>query len=492
MGKERKYRPDANVGVACRHHSPLTISPLTISPRSGENAVKHLHFDTALLAEGWRSDVTVSIDGHTIFAIASGTAASADADRLGGIAIPGLANVHSHAFQRAMAGLAERQGPTEDSFWTWREVMYRFLAQMTPDDIEAVAALAYMEMLEQGFTRVGEFHYLHNAPDGSRYADPAETAGRIVAAAQVSGIGLTLLPSFYAHSGCGGMPPAPGQARFLSDLDGFMRLMEASRAHISGLEGARLGVAPHSLRAVDRPELEALCAAFPAGPIHIHAAEQEKEVAECQAWSGARPVQWLLENMPVDERWCLIHCTHMTAEETGRLARTGAVAGLCPITEANLGDGVFPATAFLAAGGRIAVGSDSNVRIAANEELRTLEYGQRLRDRRRNRLGSAGISTGRTLYDAARGGGLQAVGLVPARGLAAGQPADIVVLDADDPALVGRSGDTLLDAFVFAAGHPVRHVLAAGRPVVRDGRHIATDAIRARYAATVGRLARHL
>jgi formiminoglutamate deiminase len=468
----------------------LTTNHLTAHHLTPSNAVTRVHFDTAMLAEGWRSDVTVSIDGCTISAIDSGPAP--DAERLGGIAIPGLPNVHSHAFQRVMAGLVERQGPTEDSFWTWREVMYRFLAQMTPDDIEAVAALAYMEMLESGFTCVGEFHYLHNAPDGSRYADPAETAGRIVAAAQASGIGLTLLPSFYAHGGCGGMPPAPGQARFLSDLDGFIRLMEASRAHISGLEGARLGLAPHSLRAVDRPELEALCAAFPAGPIHIHAAEQEQEVAECLAWSGARPVQWLLENMPVDERWCLIHCTHMTAEESGRLARTGAVAGLCPITEANLGDGIFQATAFLTAGGRIAVGSDSNVRIAANEELRALEYSQRLRDRRRNRLGGAGLSTGRAVYDAALSGGLQAVGLGHAPGLAAGQPADIVVLDADDPALVSRAGDAILDGFIFAAGRPVRHVLAAGRAVVRNGHHIAADAIRSRYAATARRLARYL
>jgi formimidoylglutamate deiminase len=455
--------------------------------------VKRLYFDKALLAEGWRSNVTVSIDGRTIAATAANTPAPPDAERLAGIAIPGLANVHSHAFQRAMAGLAERQGPTEDSFWTWREVMYRFLAQMTPDDIQAVAAVAYMEMLEAGFTHVGEFHYLHNAPDGSRYADPAETAGRIVGAAQATGIGLTLLPSFYAHGGCGGKPPTSGQARFVSSLDGFARLMESSRAHIAALEGARLGIAPHSLRAVDASELAALAAQYPDGRIHIHAAEQEKEVEECLAWSGARPVEWLLDNAPVDDRWCIIHATHMTAVETARLARSGAVAGLCPITESNLGDGIFPATRFLAAGGRIAVGSDSNVRIAANEELRTLEYSQRLRDRRRNRLGSPGLSTGRTLYDAALRGGMEALALVPLGvgaepGLAPGQCADIVVLDTDDPALIGRSGDTALDSWIFAAGRPVRHVLAAGRHVVSDGRHIHAEQIRARYAAAVRRL----
>jgi formimidoylglutamate deiminase len=316
--------------------------------------VKHLYFDRALLAEGWHRDVVVSIDGSAIAAIAADSPAPPSAERIGGIAIPGMPNVHSHAFQRAMAGLAERHGPNdgpaEDSFWTWREVMYRFLGRMTPDDIEAVAALAYVEMLESGFTQVGEFHYLHNAPDGSRYADPAETAGRIAAAAHTTGIGLTLLPCFYAHGGCGGKPATPGQARFLSGLDGFARLVEASRAHLAALDGARLGIAPHSLRAVDAPELRALCLAFPAGPVHIHAAEQESEVEECLAWSGARPVQWLLDNMNVDERWCLIHCTHMTAGETQRLARSGAVAGLCPITEANLGDGICPATAFVAAG----------------------------------------------------------------------------------------------------------------------------------------------
>ena len=298
-----------------------------------------------------------------------------------------------------MAGLVERRGPEDDSFWTWREVMYRFLASMTPDDIEAVAAWAYVEMLEAGFTTVGEFHYLHNAPDGTHYADPAETGGRIVAAAEMSGIGLALLPSFYAHGGCGGQPPTPGQARFLFEVDSFWRLLESSRRHVERLEGATLGIAPHSLRAVDAPELRALVERWTAGPIHIHAAEQAREVEDCVAWSGARPVQWLLDNMGLDARWCLIHCTHMTPDESARLAKSGAVAGLCPITEANLGDGIFEAPRFAAAGGRFAVGTDSNVRIALNEELRTLEYGQRLREQKRNRLGPIGASTGRHLFD---------------------------------------------------------------------------------------------
>jgi formimidoylglutamate deiminase len=409
-----------------------------------------------------------------IDAVEPGVAAPPDAARMGGIAVPGIPNVHSHAFQRAMAGLAERHGPEDDSFWTWRDVMYRFLAHMSPDDIEAVAALAYVEMLETGFTTVGEFHYLHNAPDGSRYADPAEMAGRIIAAASEAGIGLTLLPCFYAHGGCGGQPATSAQARFLSDLDGFADLVDASARHLRRLDGASLGIAPHSLRAVDAQELGELVRAYASGPIHMHAAEQAREVDECLAWSGARPVEWLLDNMPIDQRWCLVHCTHMTQVETQRLARSGAVVGVCPITESNLGDGIFPAVAFEQAAGRYAIGSDSNVRIAANEELRTLEYSQRLRDQRRNRLGSQGSSTGRVLLDAACDGG------------------DIVVLDHSHPALIGRCEDAVLDAWIFAAGNVVSDVFASGRHVVVDGRHTRADHVRSRYAETATQLLRKL
>ena len=402
--------------------------------------------------------------------------------------MPGVANVHSHAFQRAMAGLVERRGPEDDSFWTWREVMYRFLATMTPDDIEAVAAWAYVEMLECGFTSVGEFHYLHNAPDGTCYADAAETGGRIVAAAETSGIGLTLLPSFYAHGGCGGRPPGPGQLRFLSDLDGFGQLIELSRRHVARLEGANLGIAPHSLRAVDGSELRALVESWTKGPIHIHAAEQMREVEECLAWSGARPVQWLLDNMPVDARWCLIHCTHMTPDESARLAKSSAVAGLCPITEANLGDGIFEAPRFAEAGGRFAVGTDSNVRIALDEELRTLEYAQRLRDQKRNRLGPLGSSTGRHLFDAARHGGAQALGL-PSGSLAVGQTADIVILDDTHPGWSGaRVTACSMPGSLRPAAGAVRDVFAGGRHVVAEGRHVARDRIRHGFAGTMRRL----
>ena len=451
-----------------------------------------LHVARALLDTGWAEDVLITIDGAEITAVAAGVEAPASVERSSGIALPGAGNVHSHAFQRAMAGLAERRGDREDSFWTWREVMYRFLARMTPDDIEAVAAWLYVEMLEAGFTTIGEFHYLHNAPDGSRYADPAETAGRIVAAAAASGIGLTLLPCFYAHGGCGGQPPTEGQTRFLSDLDGFAKLMEGSRRHLTMLGRGTLGIAPHSLRAVTPAELTALLQQHPSGPVHIHAAEQMGEVEQCLAWSGARPVAWLLQNMPVDQRWCLIHCTHMTAEESRGLAASGAVAGLCPITEASLGDGIFEAPRFLEAGGRLGVGSDSNIRISLAEELRTLEYGQRLRDHKRNRLGRSGISTGRALFDHVRRGAVQALGL-RAGGLGARAAADMVILDAAHPALVGRSGDTILDGWIFAAGDGVvRDVFAAGRRVVREGRHVAREALLARFTATMAALATDL
>jgi formimidoylglutamate deiminase len=469
------------------------MAGLRIAARQNMHSRRHaivaqIHVARALVDDGWRRDVLITLAGRTITGLAPDSTPTANAQRFAGVAVPGVANVHSHAFQRAMAGLVERRGPEDDSFWTWRDVMYRFLASMTPDDIEAIAAWTYVEMLESGFTTVGEFHYLHNAPDGTHYADPAETGGRIVAAAQASGIGLALLPSFYAHGGCGGQPPTPGQARFLFDLDGFRRLLESSRRHIDRLEGATLGIAPHSLRAVDAPELRALVEQWTTGPIHIHAAEQAREVEECVAWSGARPVQWLLDNVGLDARWCLIHCTHMTPDERRRLAKSGAVAGLCPITEANLGDGIFAAPRFAAAGGRFAVGTDSNVRIALHEELRTLEYGQRLREQKRNRLGPVGASTGRHLFDTARSGGARALDLASGT-LAVGQTADIVILDDTHPALVGRHGDQIIDSWIFAAGDgAVRDVFAGGQHVVAEARHVRRDEIRRRFTATIHRL----
>src|SRR3569623_3612726 len=311
--------------------------------------MQQLWCERALLSQGWAERVRVTTHGVTIATIEAGVDPAAEDERHGA-ALPGVCNVHSHGFQRGMAGLSERRGRPDDDFRSWREVKYRFLDRLTPDDIAAITTQAYVEMLEGGFTRVGEFHYLHNNIDGRRYADPAETAGAIVAAAEAAGIGLPLLPVFYAHSDFRGAPPAPGQRRFISGLDGFARLAEASRAKLP--MDATLGIAPHSLRAVTPDELSAIIRLAEGGPLHIHAAEQVREVDACVAWSGARPVQWLLDNADINQRWCLIHSTHIDQRECAALAASGAVAGLCPVTEANLGDGIFPAIDYLRAGGR--------------------------------------------------------------------------------------------------------------------------------------------
>jgi formiminoglutamate deiminase len=367
--------------------------------------------------------------------------------------------------------------------------MYRFLDRLTPEDVAAVSAQAFAEMLEAGFTRVGEFHYLHNDVDGRPYAQPGELTDAVAAAAAEAGIGLTLLPVFYAHADFGGAPPLHGQRRFVTDPDAFADLLAHARKAVAGQVGASVGVAPHSLRAVTPDELAAILPLAQGGPVHIHAAEQLKEVAACVAWSGARPVEWLLANAGVDARWCVVHATHLTAAETSGLARSGAVAGLCPITEANLGDGVFPAPAYLAAGGRIALGTDSNVQIDAAAEIRALEYAQRLAQRSRNVLAEAeGLSVGASLFRRARAGGAQALGQDGA-GLQAGAAADIVALDLAHPALIERSGDMILDAWVVSAGREaVAAVWRAGEQVVESGRHLRAGPIARRYRASLRRL----
>lgn len=444
-----------------------------------------LFFDSALLQGGWASDVMVEVGGDgLIAAVAAGATPMPDAERAA-IAVPGMANLHSHAFQRGMAGLAERAGPDADSFWTWREVMYRFLDRLTPDDVEAIAGQLYVEMLEAGFTSVGEFHYLHRDSDGRAYADPAELAGRIVAAAGTAGIGLTLLPVLYHQGGFGGAELTHGQRRFAMDADQLLALVQTMRGRHSGIV---VGVAPHSLRAVTPESLGRVVEGAPDGPIHIHAAEQVKEVEDCLAWSGRRPVRWLLDEVGPDERWCLIHCTHLDDGEVRDLARSGAVAGLCPVTEANLGDGVFRGVDYLGHGGRFGVGSDSHIRIDLADELRSLEYSQRLRDRGRNRLAAPGASVGRTLFDAAASGGAQALAQ-PTSAIAKGRRADLVALDPEHPALVGKSGDALLDGWLFAAGRsPVDRVRVGGKRLVEGGRHVARDAVARRFAATMRRL----
>ncbi|GAC1337567.1 MAG: formimidoylglutamate deiminase [Acetobacteraceae bacterium] len=439
-----------------------------------------LFFEEALLPDGWASSVRITIAAGRIATVERGAAQPGDVRHATGV--PGLANLHSHAFQRGMAGLAETRGPGGDDFWTWREVMYRFLDRMEPEDVEAVAAQAFLEMLEGGFTGVGEFHYLHHARDGQAYADPAELSRRVAAAAASVGIRLTLLPVFYAQGGFGAAPPTQGQRRFVSTLDGYARLLEAAR----GLEGVTVGVAPHSLRAVTPEQLAAVCAMQPAGPVHIHAAEQVREVEDCLAWSGARPVEWLLDHAELDARWCLIHATHMTPGEIGRLARSGAVVGLCPVTEANLGDGIFPGAAWRALGGRFGVGTDSNVAIGAAAELRQLEYGQRRAERSRNVMAGLGGSTGRALFDAALAGGAAALG-APPPGLVVGAPADVVALA---PGLAPVSGDLTLDGWVFADGR-VDAVWVGGEQLVADGRHRSRDAVQARTRQALRRLLAH-
>jgi formimidoylglutamate deiminase len=447
-----------------------------------------LWFDWALLPEGWARSVRIVHGEGRILSIQVGAVAAPD-DETGVIGVPGLANLHSHAFQRGMAGLAESRGPSGDNFWTWREVMYRFVDRLDPDDVEAVAAQAYVEMLESGFTRVGEFHYLHHDPDGAPYADLAELGARIAAAAEIAGIGLTLLPVFYAQAGFGGLAAGADQRRFVNDPDGFARLLEATRRAVLGLPDARVGVAPHSLRAVTPEQLAMVAPLAGAGPIHIHIAEQLREVEDCLAWSGQRPVAWLLDHAPVDERWCLVHATHMTDPETLALAASGAVAGLCPITEANLGDGLFPAPAFLAAGGRFGVGSDSNVLIDAAQELRLLEYGQRLIRQSRNVLARPErAATGAALFTAAQAGGAQALG-APGAGLRVGEPLDLVSLDADHPAMTGRTGDGALDAWIFASGSgAVDGVWRWGQKVVAGGRHRSRAAVAERYRRVLRRV----
>lgn len=441
--------------------------------------------EQAWLAEGWAENVRLTIaDGH-VGAIEVAAPPQPGDDRHA-ILIPGLPNLHSHAFQRGMAGLAERAGEGDDSFWTWREVMYRFVDRLDPDGMRAIAALAYAEMLESGFTRVGEFHYLHQSPDGRPYGDIAAMAQAIAAAADETGIGLTLLPVFYAHSGFGGAAPTAAQRRFVNDLDSYAALIEASRAAVAGLGDAIVGVAPHSLRAVTAAELTAVAAMAAGAPLHIHIAEQIAEVEACRAWSGARPVEWLMANAEVGADWCLVHATHVTEAEWRAIAQSGAVVGLCPITEANLGDGLFPAREFLADGGRFGVGSDSNVEIDAAAELRLLEYGQRLAHRGRNLLaGGAGRSTGAALHQAAQAGAGQALGQA-GHGIATGAAADLVSLTAADPALAARRGDAILDSWIFGRGaRLVDCVWRRGVQCVTGGRHVARAAIDARYRAAM-------
>jgi formimidoylglutamate deiminase len=366
--------------------------------------------------------------------------------------------------------------------------MYGYALRLSPEDLEAVAAQLYVEMLKAGFSVVGEFQYLHHQPDGTPYADPAEMSLRCLAAAETAGIAITILPTFYAHGGFAGQPPAPGQLRFITGPDSFLTIVDK----LSIQEGplCRVGISPHSLRAVTPALLrEVLAALPPAAPIHIHVAEQVKEVEDCLAVYRRRPVEMLLAEFDLSSRWTVIHATHMTAEETAALARSGAIAGLCPTTEANLGDGIFPATAFMKAGGMIAIGSDSHISVSPAEDLRMLEYSQRLRDRTRNALAAGpGQSSGRTLFDAALDGGARSM-CQPMGAIAPGFRCDIAVLDGEHPLLAGRKDDAALDTWIFSGGNAlVKDVFVAGRHLVQDHHHTQEDMIARNFRRALRRL----
>lgn len=434
--------------------------------------------ERALLPTGWASNVRLEVAEDGRLSHVEANASAEGAERLAGPLLPGMPNLHSHAFQRAMAGLAEVAGNPNDSFWTWRDLMYRLVGRITPQQLQVIARQLYIEMLKAGYTSVAEFHYVHHDHNGHAYADAAELSLRISAAAADTGIGLTLLPVLYSHAGFGGQAPNEGQRRFINSSEQYLRLQQQLAPHLAAQPAQRLGLCFHSLRAVTPGQIaEVLAASDQHCPVHIHIAEQQKEVDDCLAWSGLRPLQWLYENVEVDARWCLVHATHAEPDEVSAMARSRAVAGLCLTTEANLGDGIFPAVDFMAQGGRMGIGSDSHVSLSVVEELRWLEYGQRLRDQRRNRLyrGDQPM-VGRTLYDAALVGGTQAMGQ-PIGELAVGKRADWLVLDGRDPYLATANGDAILNRWLFAGGdRQVRDVMVNGQWVVRQGRHEQEEA----------------
>ena len=444
-----------------------------------------LHARHALLPTGWASNVTVDFQDGRITGVRPDTQPQG---RMLDCLLPAPVNLHSHSFQRAMAGLTEYRTAGQDSFWTWRSLMYRFLDQLTPEDVQAIAAMVMVEMAEAGFAAVAEFHYLHHAPGGQRYDDPAEMTARIAAAASETGLGLTHLPVLYERGGCDDRPLTAGQQRFGNTPDQFAALYHAAETTLKFLPpDTVLGVAPHSLRAVSPAGLTCAAGLNPRTPIHIHVAEQVAEVTEVVSFTGQRPVDWLLCHHDVNRRWCLIHATQMAPHETLGLAQSGAVAGLCPITEANLGDGIFDGQRYHLADGRIGIGSDSNIRISLTEELRLLEYTQRLNEKGRAIMATADRSTGRTLYDGAVRGGAQAAGRTC--GIAPGHWADLVALDLQGPDFQGVTQDAILDTFIFASDDRlITDLWSAGRHLVTQGRHYARDVVRTRYARTVARL----
>ena len=450
-----------------------------------------IHCSHLLTADGWIDNAVVQLDEYgLITAMNKGSAADA-AKSLSGHVIPGMPNLHSHAFQRQMAGLSCGFTKREDSFWTWREAMYHLAQNLTPGQMQAIAAWLYVEMLQSGFTSCAEFHYLHHQTGGEPYDNIAEMSARLVEAATTSGIALTLLPVLYCHSGFSRERVSVRQLRFFNTPDGFLELYTACSELLHGQPLHRLGLALHSLRAVSGEQLDHVLQRVgnSAASIHIHIAEQPGEVEECLQFLGARPLAWLLEHQDIDQRWCLVHATHLDDEEIRQAAATGAIAGLCPTTEADLGDGVFEMGQWLAAGGSFGIGSDSNLRLSVDEELRWLENEARLLSGRRNVLARDGLSCGRFLYEqAARGGGC-ALGQ-PVGKIQMDYRADLVELDEQHPLLEGKEGDTVLDTFVFAGDRSmIRSVYVAGKLVIEQGRHAQQDDLANGFRKTMKELA---
>jgi len=442
----------------------------------------------ALLPEGWQGDVLIEWDARGNLTRVEPKARPPIGVARAEYVVPGMVNLHSHAFQRALGGLTEKAGDGPDSFWTWRELMYRFAQHITPEQVEAIAAQLFSECLRHGYTALCEFHYIQRDPAGGMYARPAEMAERVAAAGQQSGIGLTMLPVLYSHSGFGEQPLKPEQQRFRTDVDTVLRIVEA----LAPLRNGQLevGAAPHSLRAAGVRQIQELMAALPKErPLHIHIAEQQGEVQQSLDFCGRRPVEYLFDQLAVDARWCLVHATHLNEGEIAQLAASGAVAGLCPTTEANLGDGLFPLGDYLAQGGRWGIGSDSHVSQSPVEELRWLEYGQRLLHQRRNVAATpARRDVALNLWQDALLGGAQAAGR-PVGALVQGRRADLLVLDAAHPNLDGVLDADVLGRLVFCGNdNLVRDVLAGGRWVVQGGRHMAQEAIGRRYRQALQQL----
>ena len=450
----------------------------------------------AWLAGAWHEHVLLHADAQGHWAeITPGVAtAPLGATLIDGPMLPSLVDAHSHAFQRAMAGLAERREEGEDDFWSWRDRMYRVALRITPDQLRAIAAQLYVELLRGGYTQVCEFHYLQHRPDGAAYADPMELSWALADAAEDAGLGLTLLPVLYERAGFTQPALRDDQRRFATTPQSVFALQQAAAR--SGRRRVNAGVAIHSLRAASAGSILALrrLADGMAGPVHIHVAEQTAEVADCLQATGARPIEWLAREGLLDTRWHLVHATHALPEEIEAVSRSGAGIVICPATEANLGDGLADLPRWLAGGVPLSLGSDSQVTRSWVEELRWLEYGQRLALRQRNVAADPGKhagaqpATAARLFDAALAASAAPAGFAN-WGFEPGARADFIVLDPADPSLLGVPTSHVLDALIFSSpGDAIRDVYVAGQAVVRERRHAAQQAIGARFAAAMGAL----